>query len=206
MRAWVLEFGAPRTVGWVEVEVAPPGPGRALVRTLCSGISSGTEMLAYRGEIAPDTPLDESLGSLGGTFAWPFRYGYSCVGVVEAGDAPEGERVFTFHPHQTCFVQDASQLVSLGDLDPRAATLFPLVETALQVTLDAGAVAEELVVVSGLGAIGLLAGALLRRAGARVIASEPRPFRRALAARWGLDAVPPEELENEVMDASGGRG
>jgi 2-desacetyl-2-hydroxyethyl bacteriochlorophyllide A dehydrogenase len=206
MRARVLEFGAPRRVEWVEVEVAPPGPGAALVRTLFSGISSGTEMLAYRGEIAPDTPLDDSLAGLAGAFGWPFRYGYSCVGVVEDGDAPEGARVFAFHPHQTHFVQDASQLIPLGDLDPRGATLFPLVETALQVTLDAGPVTEELVVVCGLGAVGLLVAALLRRAGAHVIASEPRPWRRALAARWGLHAVAPEQLPNEVEVASGGRG
>ena len=32
-----------------EQQLASPGPGEMLVRTLCSAISAGTELLAYRG-------------------------------------------------------------------------------------------------------------------------------------------------------------
>ena len=101
-----------------------------------SGISSGTELLAYRGEVDPDLPLDETLGALAGTFAYPFRYGYSAVGRVvrPAGPFQEGQRVFAFHPHQDRFVADAGDAVAVDDLDPRAATLYPMVETALQVS------------------------------------------------------------------------
>jgi threonine dehydrogenase-like Zn-dependent dehydrogenase len=74
------------------------------------------------------------------------------------------------------------------------ATLFPLVETALQLTLDAGSVFGDTVVVTGLGPVGLLTALLLERAGARVLASEPRPWRREVAASLGLTAVDPSEL------------
>ena len=176
--------------------------GDVLVRTLYSGISSGTELLAYRGEIDPSVPLDEAIGALGGTFAYPFRYGYSCVGVVEGGSSElrEGTLVFSFHPHQDAFVAEASTLVQLGAVDPRAATLFPMVETALQVTLDAGPLLEDDVVVFGLGTVGLLTALLLRRAATRVLAVDPLPWRRETARAVGVDAVAPEDVESALAD------
>jgi threonine dehydrogenase-like Zn-dependent dehydrogenase len=153
--------------------------------------------------------VDETLGTLAGTFRYPFTFGYSCVGRVEVGTAgiPAGSTVFAFHPHQDRFVLPADDAVPLGqDTDPRAATLFPLVETALQLTLDAGAVAAEAVVVLGLGTVGVLTALMLARAGARVLAAEPLLWRRELAASVGITAVPPAELPDRVADATGGRG
>src|SRR6266508_409463 len=139
MKARAVHFVAPRRVELREVDLPDPSEGRILVATEWSGISSGTELLAYRGEIDPDLPLDETLGALSGTFAYPFRYGYSAVGRVArpAGPLKEGQLVFAFHPHQDRFVVDAREAVPIDGLDPRAATLYPLVETALQVCLDA---------------------------------------------------------------------
>ena len=67
--------------------------------------------------------------------------------------------------------------------------MFPLVETALQITLDAGAVLREPVVVFGLGAVGTLTALLLQRAGARVLAVDTQPWRREAAGGLGIDAV-----------------
>ncbi len=159
MRAHAVSFLAPRRVGRADLDLPDIARGQTLVKTLYSGISAGTELLAYRGELDPSLPLDESLEGLqGGTFAYPFQYGYSCVGRVEDGDGfARGTLVFAFRPHQDRFVANAAELVPIGEVDPRQATLFPLVETALQLTLDAGAVTGEPVVVLGLGAVGLLA-------------------------------------------------
>src|SRR3954449_12089498 len=134
-----LWFVAPRVVELRQVELRPLGEGDVLVRTVCSGISSGTELLAYRGEIDPHLALDETIGALGGTFRYPFRYGYSCVGVVEESRSAlaEGTVIFAFHPHQDRFVTSAAGVLPLGSVEPRNATLFPFVETALQITLDA---------------------------------------------------------------------
>jgi 2-desacetyl-2-hydroxyethyl bacteriochlorophyllide A dehydrogenase len=220
MTASAVQFTAPRLIDVVPVDVVPvdvvpvdvlPGgqDGCLVVRTLYSGISGGTEMLAYRGELDADTVLDESLAGFSGTFRYPFRYGYSCVGRVEqgSGPVPAGSLVFAFHPHQDRFVVPAGDVVRVdGVTDPRSATLFPLVETALQLTLDAGAVAEETVVVLGLGAVGLLTALLLRRAGARVLAAEPVDWRRDIAGSVGVTAVPPGELGGLVAEATGGRG
>lgn len=209
MDATAVTFVAPGQVELRPVEVPEPAEGQLLVRTLCSGISAGTELLAYRGEVEPDLALDESLGALTGDFRYPFRYGYSCVGRIErSGDttAPEGALVFAFHPHQDRFVVGARDVVRLDGVEPRAGTLFPLIETALQVTLDAGPVLEQPVVVVGLGVLGILSAAMLRRAGARVVAAEPRQWRRDAALAFDVPAVAPEELGSKVAEMTQGRG
>jgi 2-desacetyl-2-hydroxyethyl bacteriochlorophyllide A dehydrogenase len=204
--ATAVSFEAPRRVELVGVDVPAPGPGEVVVRTLWSGISGGTEMLAYRGEIDPLLPLDEAIGALAGTFAFPFRYGYSCVGRVERSESAsdEGRTVFAFHPHQDRFVARADDVIPLDGVDPRVGTLFPLVETALQVALDAGPVLEEGVLVTGLGAVGLLTSLLLGRAGARVVAIEPNAERRDVAAGLGLVAVPPDAVGRVLADLAPG--
>jgi 2-desacetyl-2-hydroxyethyl bacteriochlorophyllide A dehydrogenase len=206
MKAQALVFVAPGRVELREVDAGRPGDGEVLVRTAYSGISSGTEMLAYRGEVEPNLVLDETIGALGGTFAYPFAYGYSCAGHVEGGALAEGTAVFAFHPHQDRFVAAASDVVVVGALPPRQATLFPLVETALQISLDAGPVLGEPIVVVGLGAVGVLAGLMLTRTGARVLGAEPRQWRRRAATAVGLRAVSPEELPALVAEQTGGAG
>jgi 2-desacetyl-2-hydroxyethyl bacteriochlorophyllide A dehydrogenase len=196
-----LMFLAPRQVAVAPVDVQQPAPGELLVRTLYSGISTGTELLCYRGLLDPDLPRDERIGSLGGTFDYPFAYGYSCVGLVESagGPVPPGTLVFAFHPHQDLVVVPAADVVVLREgTDPRTATLLPLVETALQLSLDAGPVTHEDVVVLGLGPVGVLTALLLQRAGAGVLAVDPVAGRRDLARSLGLPALAPEELPARV--------
>ena len=208
MKARAVHFVAPRRVELREVKGPDPPEGHILVATEWSGISSGTELLAYRGEVDPDLPLDETLGALAGTFAYPFRYGYSAVGRVVRPAAPfqEGQRVFAFHPHQDRFVADAREVVPVDDLDPRAATLYPMVETALQVSLDAAPRLGETAVVVGLGAVGILVAALLTRTGAVVLGSEPEPARRAAAGAFGVRALDPDDVSEAVAAETSGRG
>lgn len=173
------------------------------MRTLFSGISGGTERLVFRGDVPSDVPLDDTLNALTGTFQYPFAYGYACVG--RTGD--DGRLVFAFHPHQEVFTAPASDLISLPAIDPAAATLFPLAETALQVVLDAGAGYGDRVIVLGAGAVGLLTALLLNRSGHRPICVEPVAWRRDLAASLGITAISPGEAGHPdvplVIDASG---
>ncbi|MDQ4039797.1 MAG: zinc-binding alcohol dehydrogenase [Actinomycetota bacterium] len=208
LQAQAVFFVGPRTVAVRKVALPQVDEGEVLVRTSYSGISAGTELLAYRGEIDPALPLDETIGVLDGSFSYPFRYGYSCVGRVERSraDLPEGTLIFAFHPHQDRFVVPAQDVIALPDVDPRLATLLPLVETALQLSLDAGPVAHESVVVLGLGAVGLLTAALLAKSGAQVLAAEPRAWRREAAAVFSVVAVTPDELPDAVAAATDERG
>jgi 2-desacetyl-2-hydroxyethyl bacteriochlorophyllide A dehydrogenase len=203
-----VRFVAPYLVELAEVAVPGLEAGDVLVQAEFSGISGGTELLAYRGELDSSLPRDETLGALTGTFEYPFSYGYSAVGTVEASrsEVAEGERVFAFHPHQTRFVVSAPDVVPIGESDPHVATLFPLVETALQISLDVGIRYREAAVVVGLGPVGILTAVLLTRAGAVVVGSDPKPWRREAAQACGLEAVRPEELGDAVRAATGGRG
>jgi 2-desacetyl-2-hydroxyethyl bacteriochlorophyllide A dehydrogenase len=207
-QARAVRFVAPYLVELADVAVPNPRSGEVLVRSEFSGISGGTEMLAYRGELDSSIPRDETLGALTGSFEFPFTYGYSAVGTVEASrsDLSEGECVFAFHPHQTRFIVSAADVVRVGECDPRAATLFPLVETALQISLDTGIRYREVAVVVGLGPVGILTALLLTRSGAIVLASDPKPWRREAAQACGLEAMRPEGLRDAVRDATRGRG
>lgn len=207
MRARALWFVEPRRVDVRPIEVATDD-GSIVVRTIVSGISGGTELLAYRGGIDPLTPLDETLGAYGGTFAFPFRYGYACVGVVESSRGPieAGTTVFAFHPHQDVLAARQHDVVVVDDVEPSAATMLPLVETALQVSLDADARPHELAMVTGLGVVGALTAILLRRAGVEVLGVDPREDRRKLAADLGIAAVEPDEAGDAVRDRTGGAG
>jgi threonine dehydrogenase-like Zn-dependent dehydrogenase len=201
--ARALFHTAPRCVEIREVPAPRPVRGEVLVRTLCSGISGGTERLVYRGEVPADLALDDTIDALGGTFSYPFAYGYACVGeVIESGQA-----VFAFHPHQDLFAARVADLIPLPAVDPASATLLPLVETALQVTLDAGTGYRDRVIVLGGGVLGLLTTLLLHRAGWRPLLAEPLAWRRELAGRVGAIAVAPEDLADDkvplVIDASG---
>jgi 2-desacetyl-2-hydroxyethyl bacteriochlorophyllide A dehydrogenase len=190
-----LVFAGPRRVELVDEPAGAPGAGQALVRALASAISAGTELLAYRGELAPETPLDDTLGALRqGTFAYPFCYGYASVGEVRAagpGVDPAwiGRRVFGFAPHATSFVAPVAELVIVPDgLDAERAALLAHMETAVNLLLDGAPLYGEKVLVVGAGTVGLLAIALLARFPLAALAvSEPLPLRmqaaRALARR-----------------------
>src|ERR1700722_10547444 len=201
--ARALFHTAPRCVEIREVPTPRPAAGEVLVRTVCSGISGGTERLVYRGEVPADMALDDTIGALGGAFSYPFAYGYACVGEV----AESGQAVFAFHPHQDVFTAQAAELIPLPAVDPAAATLFPLVETALQGTLDAGTGYRDRVIVLGAGVLGLLTGVLLQRSGWRPLIAEPQAWRRAMASSVGVSSAAPAELPKEevplVIDASG---
>jgi 2-desacetyl-2-hydroxyethyl bacteriochlorophyllide A dehydrogenase len=203
VKSLVVEIAAPGRVVVVEDDFEEPGAGEVMFRSLYSGISAGTEGLIYRGEFPAGVPLDETLPSLGARLSYPVRYGYSCAGLVERAGSG---LFFAFHPHQQRFVIAADQLVALPGTPARLATLFPLVETALQVALEAGRVAHEHVVVTGLGAVGILIGGVLGMAGAHIVGVDPLPWRRQAAARFGIEAVVPEGVKEVVANRTDGRG
>lgn len=187
-------FPAARRVELREEPVGEPGAGEVLVRALASGVSQGTEMLVYRGEVPAGLPLD--LPTLRGGFGFPVKYGYASVGRVlavgEGVDWPRpGEVVFVHHPHQSAYVVDASLCLPVPEgVSPEVATLLANLETAVNVALDAHPRLGDRVVVIGQGVVGLLAGALLRRAGVGLlVAVDPVESRRALATRLGADVV-----------------
>ncbi|MBM3121925.1 MAG: oxidoreductase, partial [Chloroflexi bacterium] len=88
MNARTVTFIAPRRVELREISLKALAPGQALLRTRLSAISSGSEMLVYRGEAPAHLAADATLASLPGSLAYPLAYGYASVAVVEQVGSP----------------------------------------------------------------------------------------------------------------------
>ena len=79
-----------------------PGPDDVVVRTLCSGISRGTETLVFRGGVPADQRAVMRAPFQEGELPGPVKYGYLSAGIVERGpQALLGRTVFCLYPHQT---------------------------------------------------------------------------------------------------------
>lgn len=204
-------LAGPRQVELREEAVPPPGPGQVLIEAVASAISHGTELLVYRGQVDPALPLD--LPTLAGSFAFPIKYGYASVGrALAAGPGVEhvapGALVFALHPHQSLYLAPAHLVTPLPDgLDPALGVFFANAETALNIAHDAAPRLGETAAVFGQGVVGLLVTQTLALAGARVLAVEPDPGRRALALAVGAAAAlaPGPGLPDELRAQNDGR-
>jgi 2-desacetyl-2-hydroxyethyl bacteriochlorophyllide A dehydrogenase len=204
-------FPRAREVELREETVRGTGAGEIRVRAIASGLSHGTEMLVFRGEVPVGLALD--LPTLAGSYAFPIKFGYASVGrVIETGagvkDLAPGDQVFVHHPHQQEYVVSASAAVRLPKrLPPDLGVFLANCETALNDDLDAHPRLGEEVAVFGQGVVGLLVTQLLNLAGARVTAVEPISLRRDLALRCGADeAVTPETALARIASRTKGRG
>jgi len=206
-------FAAPRRVE-LRHELTPAvGPRDVRVRAVVSGISAGSELLAYRGE-APAT-LEADLPTATGSFGLPMKFGYASVGSVEEVGAEverlaAGDLVFVLHPHQTEYVVPADVAVRLPDGLPPATGVFAAnLETAVTVVLDAHPRLSEAVLVIGQGVLGLLITTLLRRAGAApIITAEVHEKRRTASITAGAHhaLAPGADLAGRVRELTAGRG
>lgn len=192
---WVREPG----VGEIRPETLPvPGPDDAVVRTLHSGISRGTEALVFRGGV-PAAQADVMRAPFqDGAFPGPVKYGYLNVGVVESGPDP-GRRVFCLYPHQTRYVVPATMLLDVPDDVPSPrAVLAGTVETAVNALWDGAPRVGDRVAVIGAGMVGGAVAALLAPIpGVRVELVDVDPGRASLAAALGVGFAVP-------TDATGG--
>ena len=175
-----------------------------MVRSLVSAISAGTEQLIYRGHVADDMPLDETIADLAGNFTYPFKYGYAVVGqviAIGAGVAPEwrDRLIFAFHPHESHFITTPDTVFPLPtDIDPDDAVFLPNMETAVNFVMDGHPLLGERVAVLGQGVVGLLTTALLARYPLEgLLTVEPYSLRREASLALGAQSsVKPSELPN----------
>jgi alcohol dehydrogenase len=189
-----------------EQSIPDPDADEVRVRTERSGISPGTELLVYRGEVSEDTAADETIDALDGTFSYPLQYGYAAVGRVTAvGERVDDDwldrRVFAFHPHESHFTADPETLVPTT-LPPERAIFVPNVEAATNFVMDARPRIGARVVVFGQGPVGLLTTALLAEFPlADLVTVDCYKNRRALSESLGADrSVAPENLEGALAD------
>jgi len=198
--------------GRAEIRAAslpPPDAGTVLVRTLHSGISRGTEMLVFAGQVPAGEQARMRAPFQEGDFPAPVKYGYASVGVVEEGDdSLRGRPVFCLYPHQTHYRVPADAVHVLPEgLPPARAVLAANMETAVNALWDAAPRVGDRIAVVGAGVVGLLVAWLAARLpGCQVQVVDVNPARASVAQHLGVpfalpgDATPAADL---VIHASG---
>ncbi|WP_262175435.1 zinc-binding dehydrogenase [Haloarcula laminariae] len=201
MTGRALYFTGDESVAVREQPISDPGPGQVRVRTERSGISPGTELLVYRGDVSSELPTDETIDALEGTFSYPLQYGYAAVGrVTDVGAGVDDEwldrRVFAFNPHESHFLADPETLVPTT-LSPEQAVFIPNAEAAANFVMDGRPRFGARVAVFGQGPVGLLTTALLAEFPLScLVAVDPCGARRDLSRSLGADrALAPDELD-----------
>jgi threonine dehydrogenase-like Zn-dependent dehydrogenase len=185
-------------------EIAPPGPGEVLVRTLYSGISRGTEQLVHRGEVPASVRERMRAPFQEGDLPGPVKYGYLSVGVIDAVGGTEHEDllervVFCLYPHQDRYVVPIGAVTVLpGDVPPARAVLAGTVETAVNAVWDAAPRLGDRIAVIGAGMVGCALAAVLRSFPlGRLELVDVDPARRAVAERLGVPFVSPQEARDD---------
>lgn len=183
-----------------EAVLPEPGADDVLVRTLCSGVSRGTETLVFRGGVpasqhdAMRAPFQE------GEFPGPVKYGYLNVGIVEHGPVElKGRTVFCLYPHQTRYVVPASAVTVVpDDVPPGRAILAGTVETAVNAVWDAAPQLGDRIAVVGAGMVGASVAKLLAGFPAtRVQLVDVDESKAEIAAALGVDFATPDEAEGD---------
>jgi len=184
---------APDHLAWYDDAPTEPGPGEVVVVAEHSAAKHGTEMAFYRGYAFERGPWNERLQlheSPGGELAegYPFHVGNMYAGVVarcgEGVDDPRpGDRVVGYGGFAETHLARPAELLPLPTGMPWASALcYDPAQFALAAVRDGSVRIGDAVVVSSLGAIGLMAVQAARLAGAvDVIALDPIARRREVA-------------------------
>ena len=190
---WVVRPGA----GEIREALLPvPDAGSVLVRTLCSGISRGTESLVFQGRVPASQYATMRCPFQDGNFPAPVKYGYGSVGRVESGPAQlVGKRIFCLYPHQDLYVVPVDAVISLPDaVSDGRGVLAANMETAINGLWDAAPRLGDRIAVVGAGTVGCLVAALAARLpGVRVELIDIDPRRATIAAHLGCNFAEPEQ-------------
>jgi hypothetical protein len=185
--------------------------GNLQISTLYSGISRGTERLVFEGKVPASEHKTMRAPFQGGDFTFPVKYGYSAVGLIEAGERA-GETVFALYPHQTRFSIPAEAVVSVPAAVPaERAVLAANMETALNIVWDAAVHPGDKVVVVGAGVVGSLTAYLCAQMpGTEVHLVDLDPSKADLAACLGcnfaLSADVPGEADVVIHSSASSAG
>src|SRR3954454_6353030 len=168
---------APGELRWVTQDLPPLGPRDLLIETQAGAISLGTEVAHYLGTSRNATPP-----------RYPSMTGYESVGVVLArGEATRrvqvGDRIVAPYGHRThAVIPEEKAIVVPARLSDELAVLVILSGDVATGIHKLGVATREPVLVTGAGAIGLLAVFVLTTLGASAVdVVEPLAQRRALA-------------------------
>ncbi len=189
---------APRTIAFKDYDEPALKPHEVRIRSVVSGIKTGTEMSLYRGttpfRAARFDPIYRLFLPADGDALYPCRLGSWLAGeVVETGSAVTrfhaGQRVHGgMHHRPTNVVAETGLYLVPDGMDPETEVFVDPAIFALQSVHDAAIKVGDHVAIFGMGVIGLLAVQIARMSGAEtVVAVDALPKRRDMAKRFGAD-------------------
>ncbi len=210
-----LMITAPGEVAITAEPLPRPGPGQVLAWSVVSGISHGTELAWYRGQAAalhlgwdPEARVYRD-GTPGRSY--PVDPGYETVARIEETGSGvtavcPGQLVCLDKPHADLHLvteAEAKRGLLPDDTEPERAVFIPLARVALGGIHDAAISVGDVVMVTGLGVVGLLAAQIAKLAGAGVVIGVDRyPQRLEAARRLGIHPIAGEP-GTDVADAAG---
>lgn len=225
-----IMYEGPRQLKVIEMPRLPLKENQIRLKTICSGVSHGTEMNVYRG-LAPffrkkqdpatrlflEAERDE-------TWEYPIRsfepgvwyMGYASVGeVTEIGNRVKGiqtgDVVACSAPHQEeNVIHEEDAVVLPKDIPPEKGILLTNLITAYNGIMDTHINLGDAVVISGLGVLGQLLVQMARMSGAhKVYGIDMIEKRRAAALENGCDEVfdpSASDVALEIRRRTGCRG
>ncbi len=171
------------------------------MRSVLTAFKHGTEMTGYYGDspfvkrsFEPKLRIFLDNSEDDPNFLYPGTLGNMTVGVVEevgseVSSFAVGDQVFGWLPVADWHVSSADKLYHLNGLTPEQALCIDPATFAIGGVLDGDIRFREKVLITGLGAIGLLAVQYCKLHGATVYASSSFAQRRQLALDYGADVV-----------------
>lgn len=188
-----------------------PAAGQALVQTLYTAVSAGTERANLKGEhnLLSDRMEDPP---------YPRHFGYSGVArVLKTGAGctrvKPGDRVIVYfgnHSSYNIFPEEKLFPLRFDSIGDQQAALLVIAGFPAEGVRKTGLELGESALVMGLGILGLIAVQLARAGGAvPVIAADPNPKRRQLALQLGADAAlnPLQpDFQQQLLALTNGKG
>lgn len=210
MRSKTIVFKGPFEVELKDIEVPEPKAGEVLVKTLYTGVSTGTETRVLSGK---QTGCD-----------FPLVPGYENIGeVVKTGEGTSlksGDVIFHTGSNFTgdfckCWgaqqeytiINEDSAFAVPKDLDPKEGVYGHVGAIALRGIKRAKVTADDKVAIVGLGLIGHLAAQSAKAFGATVIGIDMDPQRLEYAKAAGIDFqinAADEDVREKVREYSNG--
>jgi len=163
-----IVFPAPKVVEIEERPIPTPAEGEVLIKTICTVISTGTELSILNADYPPGSYW-ANYGTL------PFDPGYDNIGtVVDVGPGVDrvlvGTKAGTYGAHARYVVQPASTIRPITrDIPDEEAVFFTLGEICMNAIRRPRVMWGESVVIYGMGLLGHITAQLCRIAGARPV-------------------------------------
>lgn len=191
--AKTLLLHGPYTFNWTDEMLPPIGDEDVVIETIAGAISIGSELPRYKGKSREAKIL-----------SYPLMTGYESYGRITAvgqnvSEQLLGEKVIAFYGHRTQAILPVNQVIfAPSRIPPPTALLAILTCDVAKGLRKLNIMPEERVLVTGAGAIGLMAIWLLRQYGVQTIhVLEPDEERCQKAHDLGaIVAVHPKEAES----------